>query len=100
MRNFLDKIIPDNIDKEVGNFLLFCWTMFPIYLVLGFFDSRIFMVYFLGTACSTIFLTFACLMKDEIKNKSSDDDDWIFLIFTFLMGIVIIVLLTIEFVLK
>lgn len=100
MRNFLDRIIPDNIDEEMGNFLLLWWVTFPIYFVWGFFDLRMFMVFALGTISSATLLIFACVMKDSVKNDDFDDEDWIFLIFTFLMSVVLIVFFTIEFVLK
>ena len=100
MRYFLDKIIPDDINEEVGYFLLLCCVTFPIYFIWSFFDSRMFMVFALGTISSATLLMFACVTKDSVKNEDFDDEDWIFLVFTFLMSVVLIVLFTIEFVLK
>ena len=100
MKNFLDKIIPDNIDEEMGYFLLLWWVTFHIYLVWGFFDSRMFEVYASGMASSATLLMFACVTKDVVKNDDFDDKDWIFYILVFLMSIVLIVFFTIEVVLK
>lgn len=100
MREFLDKIIPDNIDEEVGYFLLLCCITFPIYFVWGIFDERMFMVFILGTISTGTLLMFTLYIKDAIKNDGLDNEDWIFLIFAFLMSVVLIVLFTIEFVLK
>lgn len=33
MRYFLDKIIPDDIGKEINSFLLICLIAAPVYLV-------------------------------------------------------------------
>lgn len=100
MRYFLDKIIPDNIDEEVGYFLLLCCITPPIYFVWGIFDERMFMVFALGTISTATLLMFTCTIKDVIKNDDLNNEDWIFLIFAFLMSVVLIVLFTIEFVLK
>lgn len=100
MRYFLDKIIPDDIGKETNNLLLICLIAAPVYLVWSFFDPRILIVYAMGALSATTLLSFVWAIKDVVINKKYEYTEGIILIFTIIMCAVLLVLFTIEFILK